>query len=206
VKVGCTINSDLVELCRGPPKFRIPASLSSPLALTPRAPAPTASYAVESCKKKSTSPSWKVENITLQTGLIPFWNIFGVANAPEYMDTSAIGFSVTNEATNATLRCSSSFSTQKLPDGLLLPPPDWTTCYSGAWEPERYRNAYTADVNFRFDPPLAVYIDQDPKSLELIIDQTWYCEDGGADRPYVSPFSFLTYLYLYPPLNGNILC
>jgi len=47
------------------------------------------------------------------------------------------------------------------------------------------RTTYTTDVNYRFDPPSELYVDQDPKSLELFIDQTWYCDDDGADRPYV---------------------
>lgn len=187
--VKCTTNADDVEVCRGPPKFRIPAGLSSPLALTPKAPAPPAGYAVEGCKKKSTSPSWKVEDFTLQTGLIPYWNVFGVPDAPKYMDTSAVRFTVTNEITNITLMCGSSFSADKLADTLYLPPPDWTTCNLGTGEPQRYRTVYAADVNYRFDPFLNRYMDQHPTSLELFIDQTWYCDDGGADRPYVSPSS-----------------
>lgn len=191
VDVECTTNSDIAEVCRGPLKFRIPVALSFPLALTPKAPAPPAGYVLESCMKESTSPSWKVEDFTLQTGLIPYWNVFGVPDAPEYMDTSAIGFKVTNEATNVTLRCGSRFSAYQSGDVLDLPPSDWTTCNSGAGEPERYRTTYTTDVNYRFDPSLELYVDQDPKALELFIDQTWYCDDGGADRPYVSPFSLL---------------
>ncbi|KAI3316740.1 hypothetical protein HD806DRAFT_552055 [Xylariaceae sp. AK1471] len=177
--------------CTAPGPVRIPAILTEPIGVTPYIPPTPAGHDTPGCTKRSRSPSWKITGFEWWTGGRNFtWTLIGTASGISGLGMAKLN--LTNEANQQRYSCtwqSENGETSNITvvevvmnvpimGQLMYPMPEKSLYY-------RCETAHSLDENTTERRNYETITSMRLISSEnrLLINQTWYCDDEGAQNP-----------------------
>jgi hypothetical protein len=177
--------------CTASRPTRISARLSKPVDLQPHIPPAPEGHDAPGCKARSENvPSWTVTSLDWRTGGRNYtwqsWFISGTATK----GAGLLKLNLTNHATGASFSCSwmsdfvemSNFTGTYPP--ILIPFPSdpgvaWYDCAYNQYLEYEYPLDHTRN-NYEVRTSVRIF---EAEERVIMINQTWYCDDEGADSP-----------------------
>lgn len=183
-------DDDLVK-CTAPGPIRIPATLTKPIEVTPYVPPAPAGHDAPGCTGRSRSPSWKITGFEWWRGGRNFtWTFIGTASGISGL--GMVRLNLTNEANQQRYSCtwqSEHGETSNITVievvmnapimGQLMYPMPEKSLYYRCDSTHSLDEDTTQSHNYETTTSMRLISSEN----RLLINQTWYCDDEGAQNP-----------------------